>query len=374
LLSRNIIMVVIALAVAGCATGPTSFAPVSAVPDGAVVEPLLVATTRAPSTEGALGYATSRSAALSFADVRVSIPPDRERGEISYPGPNADPRRDFVAAGLEPGLDRQAFAARLDARLSARPADERGVFLFVHGYNTDFAEGVFLQAQIAHDFAVPGTSVNFSWASAGMPPAYLYDRESAQIARDDLVETLRIVARSSASEIAVMGHSMGGVLVMEALRQLSLTGDTDTLGRIGVVVLASPDIDVDLFKRQYHAIAPRPPAWLIFVSRRDPALRASSRLRGGAPRVGSGSDVDELNRLGIAVIDLTTVGGRDLRGEHRRFASSPLVISMIRDAERARTSLGQSDARALEAVADDLNTLGTSVANVLRLPQVPVGP
>ncbi|MBO6637256.1 MAG: alpha/beta fold hydrolase [Roseitalea sp.] len=373
-MSRKIIMVVIALAVAGCATGPTSFAPVQTLPEGAVVEPMLVATTRAPSTEGAFGYATSRSAALSFADVRVSIPPDRETGQLPYPGRTVDPRREFVAAGLETGLDRQAFAARLNDRLSGRPDDERGVFIFVHGYNTDFAEGVFLQAQIAHDFDVPGTSVNFSWASAGLPPAYLYDRESAQIARDDLVETLRIVARSAATEIALMGHSMGGVLVMEALRQLSLTGDTETLRRIGVVVLASPDIDVDLFKRQYHAIAPRPPAWLIFVSRRDPALRASSRLRGGAPRVGSGSDVDALNGLGIAVVDLTTVGGRDLRGEHRRFASSPLVISMIRDAERVRTSLGQSDARALEAVANDWNTLGSSVANVLRLPQVPAGP
>ncbi len=374
MLCRNVILAVTALAVAGCATGPTSFAPVSAVPEGAVIEPLLVATTRAPSAEGALGYATSRSAALSFADVRVSIPPDREPGDLNYPRRNVDPRRDFVAAGVETGLDRTAFEERLNERLSALPAGERGVFVFVHGYNTDFAEGVFLQAQIAHDFEVPGTSVNFSWASAGMPPAYLFDRESAQIARDDLVETLRIVARSAATEVAVMGHSMGGVLVMEALRQLSLTGDTETLGRIGVVVLASPDIDVDLFKRQYHAIAPKPPAWLIFVSRRDPALRASSRLRGGAPRVGSGSDVDELNRLGIAVIDLTTVGGRDLRGEHTRFASSPLVIAMIRDAERVRTSLGRSDARALEAAADDWNTLGASVANVLRLPQAPARP
>ncbi len=43
---------------------------------------------------------------------------------------------------------------------------------------------------------------------------------------------------------------MGTWVALEALRQFAITGDRDIGGKLGDVVLASPDIDVDVFKSQ----------------------------------------------------------------------------------------------------------------------------
>ena len=48
---------------------------------------------------------------------------------------------------------------------------------------------------------------------------------------------------------------------VEALRQLAINGDRDLGGKLGDVVLASPDIDVDVFKsqmRRYGRAARKP--------------------------------------------------------------------------------------------------------------------
>lgn len=358
-------IVLFVLALAGCASTPTPLALTDPAP-GAVELPVLVVTTRQRSEDTMLGFAGARHDGLQFADATVLIPPEREPGEIRYPNHSFNPKRDFTTGRFVAGKTRAELIADLNARLAAQPDHAKVAFVFVHGFNTDFAEGLFLHAQITHDFGAPGVPVSFSWASAGLPPAYLYDRESMQLARDGLAETLRIVAASDATEVALMGHSMGGALVMETLRQLSLQGDSATLRRLGIVALASPDIDAQLFKQQHDAIDPRPRDIVMFVSRRDRALRVSARLRGGATRVGTGSDVSALTAREITVIDLTEVGGR--ADAHTRFANSPFVINMIRNATAVRSSLEGGPDEPLETVAQDLFDVGTSLGDVIRLP------
>ncbi|TIM86433.1 MAG: alpha/beta hydrolase, partial [Mesorhizobium sp.] len=104
--------------------------------------------------------------------------------------------------------------------------------------------------QIAHDTKYSGTPVLFSWASSGKTTGYIYDKESANAARDDLEETLRMLAKTKAKSIDIIAHSMGTWVTMEALRQLAITGDRDLGDKLGYVILASPDIDVDVFKKQ----------------------------------------------------------------------------------------------------------------------------
>ena len=122
--------------------------------------------------------------------------------------------------------------------------------VFVHGYNTGFDNAVYRVTQIAHDSGYSGTPVLFSWASGGKTTDYVYDKESASVARDQLEATLRLLAQSGARRIDIVAHSMGTWVTMEALRQLAITGDRDLGGKLGDVVLASPDIDVDVFKSQ----------------------------------------------------------------------------------------------------------------------------
>ncbi|VTZ24064.1 hypothetical protein MPC4_250070 [Methylocella tundrae] len=67
--------------------------------------------------------------------------------------------------------------------------------MFVHGFNTTFEDALYLNAQIDCDLQYSGLSVLFTWASRGSVADYIYDKESAYLARDGfikLLETLKL--------------------------------------------------------------------------------------------------------------------------------------------------------------------------------------
>lgn len=338
--SNRPLIAILALALlAGCAS-QASLLPVTDAPDDAVfVERVLVATMRAPDPDPLVRFSGSRAKALSYLDVAVTVPRDRVPGQVAEPAATPDPRRQFAVRAVRPVGDDAAFLAAVNADMALRPAGERVVFVFVHGYNVRFASGVYRHAQIRHDYQLDALPVHFSWPSAGRLPAYLYDRDSVQFARDGLAHTLDLLARSRAEGIFLVAHSMGALLTMEALRQASLAGNRRLLDRIEAVVLASPDIDVDVFRQQLTDIRPRPRPMVIFVSSRDRALRVSQRVRGGHPRVGEGRNIDELRQEGLVVIDVSQVRDSSDRINHSVFASSPSLIRVVRKAELNRVVL-----------------------------------
>ena len=105
--------------------------------------------------------------------------------------------------------------------------------IFVHGYNSNFAEGVYRIAQFAHDLQLPGTVVLYSWPSAAEPLGYAYDRDSALFARDGLESLIHEVAHAGAKRILLVAHSMGSGLTMEALRSAAIRGDTADVEAVG---------------------------------------------------------------------------------------------------------------------------------------------
>ena len=76
--------------------------------------------------------------------------------------------------------------ANEERALAAKAPQDREVLLFVHGYNNNFAEGVYRVAQFSHDLEIPGAVVHYAWPSAAKPLGYVYDRDSALFARDGL--------------------------------------------------------------------------------------------------------------------------------------------------------------------------------------------
>src|SRR5690606_31302625 len=118
--------------------------------------------------------------------------------------------------------------------------------VFVHGFNTSFDDAVYRLTQIVHDSGYRGTPLLFTWASSGKAYDYMYDRESATAARDALEATLRLAASSGAERVDIIAHSMGAWVTMEAIRQMAIGGDSTLGGKLGDVLLASPDIDVDV--------------------------------------------------------------------------------------------------------------------------------
>jgi esterase/lipase superfamily enzyme len=53
---------------------------------------------------------------------------------------------------------------------------KRRLFVFVHGFNTNFDEGVYRVAQIVHDSEMNAAPVLFNWPSRGRPSAIFMTR------------------------------------------------------------------------------------------------------------------------------------------------------------------------------------------------------
>ncbi len=361
------------LLLTGCAKNEIILPLAVEEPRHATVQPIHVATLRQKSTNGLAVYSGGRADSLNFAQVDVSIPKSRDKGTIVYPHKTPNLKTQFAAVGHITNRGEADFIAAINRSLAKRPADQQVVFLFVHGYNTNFASGIFRQAQMVHDFDFPGVAVNFSWASAGRTALYLYDRESAHLARNGLRQTLKTLAKTTARSIVLLGHSMGGFVTMEALREVSIRRETGLMNRLGMVVLASPDIENAVFYEQVGELNPMPNPFVLFVSNNDRALQVSTRLRGGGSRLGQGQDIERLRALGITVVDLSTIGDGTDRANHTTFATSQTVMDMVQSGalnQNARTATAQNP---LNPVGEGIGKLSDIASQIIYLPAKAAG-
>jgi esterase/lipase superfamily enzyme len=326
----------LALALASCGGRPAGIMQgddTAASPPGATTVEMIVATTRAPSAAAGEMFSGERAVGLAFADIAVSIPPSAARkvGEVQWPSRlPANPATDFVtrrARTLDMGQAKALFRAKI-------AATRRGhALIFVHGYNTRFEEAVYRFAQIAHDSGAQATPVLFTWPSRGRLLAYNYDRESASYSRDALEAMLQAMQASpDVREISILAHSMGNWVTLEALRQMAIR-DKRIAPKIRNVMLAAPDVDFDVFRRQIALMGAPRPHFTLFVSQDDDALAVSARLGGGEARLGMIDPKAEpyrttLEKARIEPVDLTDISSPD-RIRHGKFAEAPEVVRSI---------------------------------------------
>ena len=327
-------LVVVALALAlcaGCSNRPVGvLTPVeAAVPDTTKVD-LLVATTREASTDSGILYTGERGAGVSLDAFTVSIPPDSRRqiGEVQWPRslpPN--PATDFATLAVEPLPNVKAARSWLDSHLPK----SRRVLIFVHGFNNRFEDAVYRFAQIVHDSGSDVAPVLFTWPSRARVFDYLFDRESTIVSRDAFEDTVwQVASDPRVEDVTIMAHSMGAWLAMESLRQMAIRHGK-LPAKIRNVILASPDVDVDVFASQWRALNGPQARFTLFVSQDDRALQVSRRIAGGVDRLGlidTRHFYGELEKSGIVVIDLTAMRSGDALN-HGRFASSPEVVQLI---------------------------------------------
>jgi esterase/lipase superfamily enzyme len=125
---------------------------------------------------------------------------------------------------------------------------------------------------------------------------------------------------------------MGTWLTMEALRQMGIR-DGRIAPKIRNVILASPDIDLDVFAKQWVDLGKGRPKFTIFVSQDDRALALSRLISGDVSRLGAIDPTAEpyrsqLEKAGITAIDLTKVKTEDGL-HHGKFAESPEIVQLI---------------------------------------------
>lgn len=323
---------------------------------------IFVATTRARSEDALEVFAGMRAPQTDFASVDITVPAVHKVGQIERRrGRVSDPARYFTANNVSV-YSEPSFAKALRADIAKN--DGRAL-VFIHGYNTSFDSAIYRITQIVHDADYAGTPVLFSWASGGKTVDYVYDNNSATAARDSLEATLRLIANSGARRIDIIAHSMGNWVTMEALRQLAISNDKTLSGKLGEVVLASPDIDIDVFKAQMARYGKPNKPFLIMLSDDDKALRISRFLAGGRSRVGDYSKADELAKLGAVVVDLTQVKGDSLN--HTKFAENPVMIKLIGEGLRNEGASSESERQVTDRVNDLTRNFGQTLTSAAEI-------
>ncbi|MEP2703395.1 MAG: alpha/beta hydrolase [Roseibium sp.] len=330
----NVFALVI-LALTACSSPPDAIfgvdnpATPAATTKGATKHTIYIATTRAKADDPEVLFTGERKPlSLNFAKVDVYVPPNHKVGYVERPSSvPPDPKKDFVILEPEIFADKTPFKASLNRDLKTRSRDQREVLLFVHGYNTDLVDAVLRIAQFKHDSGFTGIPVLFTWASRGKTLDYVYDLNSALHARDDLLTTADVVASTGLSGLNIVAHSMGNLLTVEAMRQDQLLGSFNNSGKIRTIVLASADIDADVFVKQLQPFPKTARKFYVLISENDKALAFSRRIAGGIDRVGDESG-DELVKLGVKVIDLSKVDDTSSLN-HSKFADSPEIVQLI---------------------------------------------
>ncbi len=216
-----------------------------------------------PSTTVKLYYGTNRSnvAAMTqtstnhYGRCEVSIPQRHQFGELERPSfwrlEFRESEAKHVMLKHVVPLDADVCLDQLRADLTSK--DEADLFVFVHGYNVEFAEAAQRTAQMAFDLKFQGVPLFYSWPSHGTLRGYSDDQRSADASAAPLAEFLtRVATETGARRIHLVAHSLGNRALVGALAQLGQTPETPV--RFNQVVFAAPDLDAAQFASD---IAPR---------------------------------------------------------------------------------------------------------------------
>lgn len=355
---QMVLAVFVGMTVSGCVGSGSN---IIGLEEGSVSPPIgltshtvFLATTRERSDDPAEFFSGERATSMSLAETTVTIPPVHQPGNIEKPkSGKPDPEKHFVVKTPLVFEDEGAFEDNLRAALQKRKPGERDILVFAHGYNVNFSAAVLRVAQFVNDAGYEGVPVLFSWASRGKTIDYVYDINSALQARDSLQALGNILVRMPADNIDVVAHSMGNLLVLETMVRLEEQRDIRDEDKLRRVILASPDIDVDLFATQLSKFDDVKERFFVFVSDDDRALLFSRRIAGGVSRVGA-SDPERLAELGVNVIDLSEVDDKN-SDNHTKFASSPEVVQLIGiGIQQGNTLSAQTEVDPLQQITADM--------------------
>ncbi|HLH10835.1 MAG TPA: alpha/beta hydrolase [Methylovirgula sp.] len=278
----------------------------------------------------------------------LSVPPHHKIGQIERPmWGAADPNQHFTEVSRR-DLDEQSFRNELATNISGRIGSNRDILLYVHGFNTGYDDARFRLAQVVADGRFGGVPVLFTWPASNNLLRYEAARESATASRDALATLLKDLGEvPDVGRIHILAHSMGTWLVMEALREEAIAGNPDLGGKLGLVMLAAPDIDLSVFREQLAKLDPSHVS--VLVSASDRALSLSETLAGDRPRVGAldprrPADRAALARLGVKVYDLSGESTGIIG--HDTYADAPDVVRSI-GAQIGRSRVQDADVQAV---------------------------
>ncbi len=273
---------------------------------------------------GAVRFYGFRRGPLEYGRASISVPRDREVGTLKTPSIwtldiREDEARHFILRSVEPMSGDKAFFQAVSSRVAA--SDRKEVFVFIHGFNTTFEDAALRTAQMASDLRLDGAPILWSWPSRGAVLGYWNDAKEAEsdVEAAALEAFLRdVVARTGATRIHLVSHSMGARPLLAALKRIGNPPE-GVAPPFEEIVLAAPDIGIKPFDDVWPSVAGLGRRFTLYASARDKAL-ALSRLINGEQMVGDAAPI--VTKPGLQSVDTTDASG-GLLG-HSDFAGTAL--------------------------------------------------
>ena len=237
--------------------------------------------------DGRVEFGTGRSNIIHFGTVIVPFPPIRAIGSLP------------IGAKLEITSDTsssEAISKVLATRDGTDDPKSASILIFVHGFGEDFGSSILRAAQVVHDGCFDVVPLLFSWPTTHSITDYAYDRDSAIYARDDLARViLGVTKRNPNYHLFLFAHSMGNWVALEALRVIASDHGGTAKPKFDAIVLASPDVDVDVFRRNILFPQSLSSKTVVVSNQRDITLRLSGFFAGNVPRAGAATEVQFTN-------------------------------------------------------------------------------
>jgi esterase/lipase superfamily enzyme len=299
-------------------------------------------------------FGGERGTGLTYGAVNVTIPRSHKRGSLEAPSVlrlefHADPQKHVMLQSLRV-MDVNAWRAEIGKQAVA--LNNPGILVFIHGFNTSFADAARRAGQLAYDLNFAGSTVVFSWPSLNDIYKYTADEQNAEWSISDMKTVLGSLATiAPGTPIYVIAHSMGNRVLTRGYKALlDEVPPGSKAPAFKQVVLAAPDLDADVFKRE---IAPfilgHGPRVTLYASSNDKALMASRDLHGGYHRLGeSGADL-------VVIPNMDTVDASSVKTEflgHGYFADSDTVVSDLKYLIHGSLKPQEREQFSLDAVKD----------------------
>ncbi len=239
--------------------------------------------------EKAYGGRQREGSVLTYGSVVVTVPKDRKTGSIQRAGwwdlRGARDGVHFVLKRIEKDGSASAFLNRVNRSIDF--ADDKSVFVFVHGHRNDFAEAARRTAQLAIDLDIRHGGLFFAWPSSSSLLAYQTSQTNIAPSVASLKTFLmEVLQGAQADRIHLIAHSMGNRLLMRALQGLVADGVIGDEAPFDHIFWAAPDIDAETFMTALPRVSRTARGMTLYGSRRDVALNVSSWLAGDFQRAG----------------------------------------------------------------------------------------
>ena len=166
-----------------------------------------------------------------------------------------------VAPAVQAVYEQAAAQVRQDLRQRLALTSRKAAYVYIHGYNNTFEDGVLVIAELWHFLGRQGVPILYTWpaGSGGGLRGYTHDRESGEFTIFHLKQFLRLLASTpELEELNIIAHSRGTDVLTSALRELYIETraagkDFRTVYRIKNVVLAAADLDLEVVTQRVAA-------------------------------------------------------------------------------------------------------------------------